>query len=100
RLGYAADRLIFERTNYGLRIRAHSTTDAVTVSDWYYNNRNKIEVFTDANGRTMAHTQVESLIQAMASFRRDTGLSWEQGLSERPDQVRSIVQEYWTVPTA
>lgn len=100
RFGYASDSLIFERTNRDLRVRAYNAKDTVTVSDWYYNDRNKIETFTDVNGRVMTHLQVESLIQAMASFQKDTGLSWEQALAERPGQARSIIQEYWTAPTA
>ena len=99
RLGHESIDVVFERVNSSLRVRMPGSLDAITIDSWYNGDAYKIETFKSTDGNVITHTQIESLIQAMASFQNDTGMTWEQALSERPSQVRSIVQEYWTVPT-
>lgn len=99
RLGHESIDVVFERVNSSLRVRMPRSLDAITIDSWYNGDAYKIETFKSTDGNVITHTQIESLIQAMASFQNDTGMTWEQALSEQPSQVRSIVQEYWTVPT-
>ena len=47
------------------------------------------------NGTRLLNTQVESLIQAMASFSLQTGLTWEQAAHTRPDDVQSLLAAHW-----
>lgn len=104
RLAYDPSEVIFERSGrYGLLARMLGSADSITVDSWYYGSNNptyKVETFKSMNGSSITQENVDKLIQAMASFQKDTGLSWEQALAERPDQARSIIQEYWTAPTA
>lgn len=99
-LGYNSQDIIFERLGNNLRLRMIGSSDSVTINSWYTNNSNqyKIETFKSATGSTITHTQIENLIQAMSSFQKDTGMTWEQALTTQPSQVQAIVQEYWTVP--
>ena len=99
RLGHESLDVVFERVNSSLHVRMPGSLDAITIDSWYNGDAYKIETFKSTDGNVITHTQIESLIQAMASFQNDTGMTWEQALSEQPSQVRSIVQEYWTVPT-
>ena len=99
RLGHESIDVVFERVNSSLRVRMPGSLDAITIDSWYNGDAYKIETFKSTDGNVITHTQIESLIQAMASFQNDTGMTWERALSEQPSQVRSIVQEYWTVPT-
>ena len=99
RLGHESIDVVFERVNSSLRVRMPGSLDAITIDSWYNGDAYKIETFKSTDGNVITHTQIESLIQTMASFQNDTGMTWEQALSEQPSQVRSIVQEYWTVPT-
>ena len=99
RLGHESIDVVFERVNSSLRVRMPGSLDAITIDSWYNGDAYKIETFKSTDGNVITHTQIESLIQAMASFQNDTGMTWKQALSEQPSQVRSIVQEYWTVPT-
>ena len=99
RLGHESIDVVFERVNSSLRVRMPGSLDAITIDSWYNGDAYKIETFKSTDGNVITHTQIESLIQAMASLQNDTGMTWEQALSEQPSQVRSIVQEYWTVPT-
>ena len=99
-LGYNSQDIMFERSGNSLRLRMIGSSDSVTINSWYTNNSNqyKIETFKSATGSTITHTQIENLIQAMSSFQKDTGMTWEQALTTQPSQVQAIVQEYWTVP--
>ena len=99
RLEYEPISVVFERVNNDLRLRMPGSLDAITVSSWYSSDNYKIETFKSANGSVIAHTQVESLIQAMSSFQKDTGMTWEQAVINQPTQVQSIIQQYWTAPT-
>ena len=99
-LGYNFQDIMFERFGNNLRLRMIGSSDSVTIDSWYTNSSNqyKIETFKSATGSTITHTQIENLIQAMSSFQKDTGMTWEQALTTQPSQVQAIVQEYWTVP--
>ena len=99
RLEYEPISVVFERVNNDLRLRMPGSLDAITVSSWYSSDNYKIETFKSANGSVITHTQVDSLIQAMSSFQKDTGMTWEQAVINQPTQVQSIVQQYWTAPT-
>ena len=99
RLEYEPISVIFERVNNDLRLRMPGSLDAITVSSWYSSDNYKIETFKSSNGSAIAHTQVESLIQAMSSFQKDSGMTWEQAVINQPTQVQSIIQQYWTAPT-
>ncbi len=98
-LGYDSLDIIFERTGSNLRLRMPGSLDAITVSSWYGSDNYKIETFKSANGSVITHTQVDSLIQAMSSFQKDSGMTWEQAVINQPTQVQSIIQQYWTAPT-
>ena len=100
RLGHETIDVVFERVNNNLRVRMPGTLDSITINSWYNGEQYKIETFTSNDGQVITNTRIESLIQAMASFQNDTGMTWEQALTTQPTQVRSIIQEYWTVPTA
>lgn len=99
RLEYEPISVVFERVNNDLRLRMPGSLDAITVSSWYGSDNYKIETFKSANGSVITHTQVDSLIQAMSSFQKDTGMTWEQAVINQPTQVQSIIQQYWTAPT-
>ena len=92
--------LIFKYVNNNLQISQHGSTDSVTVNSWQYGESYQIENVRTANGSVITNTQVDKLIQAMATFQHDTGMSWEQALKSQPSKVQTILQDYWTIPSA
>ncbi len=92
--------LIFKYVNNNLQISQHDSTDSVTVNSWQYGRSYQIENVRTANGSMITNTQVDKLIQAMATFQHDTGMSWEQALKNQPSKVQTILQDYWTIPSA
>lgn len=87
--------LVLSRQANDLRLAIHGSTDAVTVKDWYLSNNNRIETVQAGNGDVLISTQVDQLIQAMAAFSQQTGLSWDQALDQRPQEVEAILAGSW-----
>ncbi|KXK06847.1 MAG: Bifunctional hemolysin/adenylate cyclase precursor [Nitrospira sp. OLB3] len=88
--------LILSRQANDLRIMILGSTDRVTVKEWYSNPAvAQVEVIQAGNGQVLVHTQVEQLIQAMAGFAQQTGLSWEQAIAQRPDEVHQMLAASW-----
>ena len=83
RLGHESIGVVFERVNNDLHVRMPGSIDAITISSWYSDDNYKIETFKSATGSTITHTQIENLIQAISSFQKDTGMTWEQALDRK-----------------
>ena len=55
----------------------------------------QVETIQVGNGQTLLSTQVDQLIQAMASFSQQTGLTWDQGIDQQPQQVQAVLAASW-----
>lgn len=74
----------------------HGTTDSVTVKNWYLSpTANQIEDTQAGDGQHLLNTQVNQLIQAMATFSQQTGLTWDQGIDQRPQDVHNVLAGSW-----
>ena len=78
-----------------LRIALYGSTDQVTIANWYGGATNQIETVQAGNGQQLMSTQVNQLIQAMAGFTQQTGLSWEQAVAQRPQDVQQVLAANW-----
>jgi hypothetical protein len=88
--------LVLSRQANDLRIALHGTTDQVTIQDWYSAPVTaQVEDIQAGNGQHLLNTQVDQLIQAMASFSQQTGLTWDQGIVERPQEVQAVLAASW-----
>ena len=88
--------LIISRQVNDLRIALHGGTDQVTIQNWYTSpTTNQIETIQAANGQTLLHTQVDQLIQAMAGFTAQTGLTWDQAIDQQPQEVQTVLAASW-----
>ena len=48
-----------------------------------------------SDGQTLLNTQVERLIQAMAAYTKQTGLTWAQAIDQRPQDLSVILAANW-----
>ncbi|SDI12717.1 calcium-binding protein [Propionivibrio dicarboxylicus] len=64
----APEQLWFRHVGNNLEIDVIGTADSVTVENWYAGSTYHIEQFKTADGKVLVDTQVDLLIQAMASF--------------------------------
>jgi Ca2+-binding RTX toxin-like protein len=93
--------LVLSRHVNDLRIALHGTTDSVTIQNWYVSPTTaQVETIQAGNGQHLHNTQVQQLIQAMASFTTQTGLSWDAaaggaGTVQQQAQFQGIVAANW-----
>jgi len=88
--------LVLSRQVNDLRIAIHGTTDQVTIKNWYTSpTTNQIEDLQAGNGQHLLNTQVNQLIQAMAAFSQQTGLTWDQAIDARPQDVQNVLAASW-----
>jgi len=86
---------VLSRQANDLRIAIHGSSDQITVQDWYNGPDNQTEVIQASNGQQLLNTQVDQLIQAMAQFSADNGLTWDQAIDQRPQDVQTILAANW-----
>jgi hypothetical protein len=60
----------------------------------------QVETIQAGNGQTLQNTQVDQLIQAMATFTQQTGLSWDNasiggGTAQQQTQFQGIIAASW-----
>ena len=88
--------LVISRQVNDLRLSLHGSMDVVTIQNWYTSpTTNQIETIQAGNGQTLLNTQVDQLIQAMASFSQESGLTWDQAIDQQPQQVQNILAASW-----
>ena len=87
--------LIISRQVNDLRLAVHGSADQVTIRDWYLSPNNRIETVQAGNGTLLLSSQVDQLIQAMASFTQQSGLTWDQAIDQRPQDVQAILAASW-----
>lgn len=66
--GIDASQLWWRKTGNSLEVSVIGSTDKVTLSNWYLGAERHVELFELANGQQLLDTQVQALVQAMASF--------------------------------
>ncbi|MDH5640949.1 MAG: putative Ig domain-containing protein, partial [Nitrospira sp.] len=93
--------LILSRQVNDLRLSVSGTTDAVTIKDWYTSpTTNQVETILAGNGQDLLNTEVDQLIQAMAQFTTNTGLSWDAaaaggGTAQQQAEFQAIIANGW-----
>ncbi|HEY5626829.1 MAG TPA: hypothetical protein VIR79_02690, partial [Nitrospira sp.] len=87
--------LVISRQANDLRLALHGSTDAVVIDKWYSGTSNRTETIQAGNGQVLLSGQVDQLIQAMASFSQQTGLTWDQAIDQRPQDVQTVLAASW-----
>lgn len=94
------DLVISQQVN-DLRIAIRNSTDSVTIQNWYTNpTTNQIETIHAGKGDVLLNTQVDQLIQAMAGFTQQTGLSWDAaaggaGTAQQQADFQNVIAANW-----
>jgi len=93
--GLAPLDLVLGRSGKDLRLSVHGSGDVVVVRDWYKSDGMPVEVFQTSAGQRLVAAEVARLVQAMAGFTAQTGLSWDQAVDQRPADVQAILAAHW-----
>ncbi len=87
--------LILSRQANDLRVAIHGTSDQVAIENWYLGDAHHVETIQAGNGQALLNTQVDQLIHAMAAFTEQTGLTWDQAVDQRPQDVQAVLAASW-----
>jgi trimeric autotransporter adhesin len=87
--------LVLSRQANDLRLAIHGSTERVTIKNWFSSPGTAQVETIQAGGQALLNTQVDQLIQAMATFTQNTGLTWDQGIEQQPVQVQNILAASW-----
>jgi Ca2+-binding RTX toxin-like protein len=93
--------LVISKQANNLRLTIHdSPDDQITVQNWFVGTANRTETIQADDGQVLLSTQVDQLIQAMAGFTHDTGLSWDAasgggGTADQQAQFQGIIAANW-----
>ena len=68
------------------------------MQNWYLGTTNQVETIQAGNGQVLLNTQVDQLIQAMAGLTAQTGLTWDQAIDQRPQEVQTVLAASWQSP--
>jgi hypothetical protein len=82
--------LILNKSGNNLEIQVNNSTDKITVQNWYLGSAYHTEVFKTADGKQLLDTQVDQLIQAMASFCSENGMTWSQAIQQKPTETQAV----------
>ncbi|WP_181360486.1 calcium-binding protein [Variovorax sp. WS11] len=76
--GLPADQLWFRQAGNNLEVSIIGTNDKLTLNSWYAGSQYSVEEFRTSDGHVLIDTQVQNLVQAMASFapRRPARRHW------------------------
>jgi Ca2+-binding RTX toxin-like protein len=66
--GIAAEQIWFQHVGNHLEVSVIGTTDKLTFENWYTGSAYRVEQFQTSDDRQLVGNQVETLVQAMATF--------------------------------
>ena len=66
--GVDAEQIWFRQVGSNLELSVIGTGDSLTIADWYANPAARVERIVTAGGSMLLDTQVQSLVEAMATF--------------------------------
>jgi len=87
--------LLFAQNGLDLLVSIIGEPDTLTIPKWYHGGRNQVENINTADGYTLANTQVDQLIQAMASYESTSGMTWADGVRANDETVNQLVSQMW-----
>jgi Ca2+-binding RTX toxin-like protein len=97
--GINTDDLIFSKEGNNLKIEIAGTDDNITIYNHFGSNYYKIENFQTDDGSLLSYTNIDYLIQAMAEFTADTGMTASEAAQENNQAYSDIVNQMWVSQT-
>ena len=78
-----------------LRMAVYGPNDQIMIQNWFGGASNQVETIQTDKGRTLLSSQVNQLIDAMAGFSSNNGMTWDQGTTAKPEEVAAVVAASW-----
>lgn len=84
----------FTQTDNNLTINILDSSDSITIANWYSGNGNRLAEITTSYGYTLAESQVQGLVDAMAAFVASGGEPGNYYSPER-EQLNAVIAASW-----
>ena len=98
-IGAQAKNIMFERKGIHLLLKMMDekgeTNSSVTIQNWYTNDSYKIEEIRTEDGYILAHTQVDLLIQTVASFEESSSMGWRDAILSQNVDLEQRLNQVW-----
>jgi len=94
-LGYDILKTVFKRDGSNLCIGFADSTDTITINNWYSGSSYQIEEIKSSDNRSITNVQLQLMIDAMAAYTKDKGIDWNTAVKQNPNEVNSILQNFW-----
>ena len=92
--GISIEQFWFRRSNADLEVSVLDADDKVTIKNWYSGTSYRVEQFIAADGMTLLDSQVQSLVDAMASFGVPPGSETSLSSDQRA-QLDVVIAANW-----
>ncbi|MFZ1249085.1 MAG: calcium-binding protein [Candidatus Saccharimonadales bacterium] len=88
--------LMFSKSGSVLNVSINGTADILKINSWTLGANYQVEKFVSSDGYKLLNTQVDQLIQAMATFSsQNNGMTWSQAIDQRPQDVQNVLSQFW-----
>ena len=87
--------LVISRQANDLRLAIHGSSDQMTIQNWFTGSSNQVETMQAGNGQQLVNTKVDQLLEAMAAFTQQSGMTWDQAIDQRPQDVQNVLAANW-----
>ena len=94
-LGYDILNTVFKRDGSNLCIGFADSTDTITINNWYSGSSYQIEEIKSSDNRSITNVQLQLMIDAMAAYTKEKGIDWNTAVKQNPNEVNSILQNFW-----
>ena len=85
----------FGKSGNDLAISFAGSDDLLTIISQFSNSKYAVENFTTSDGYSISSNQIDLLIQAMASFEADSGMTWNEAVENNDKRAADIINEMW-----
>ena len=94
-LGYDILNTVFKRDGSNLCIGFADSTDTITINNWYSGSSYQIEEIKSSDNRSITNVQLQLMIDTMAAYTKEKGVDWNTAVKQNPNEVNSILQNFW-----
>ncbi len=89
-----ADDIILIKNGNDLRMMLNEF-NMVDIKEWFTSEDNHIEKLETSDGMALYNNQIGQLVQAMASFEAEKGVSWLNEIHNNNEEAVNIAASYW-----
>ena len=86
--------IMFERDGNNLDIKTALNENVLTINDWYTSENYQIETIVSGDGYEITNKQVQLLIDEMAAFTSENGISSAQAYKDN-NAIEGIINQMW-----